>query len=86
MSPQGHSSCANEGEEHLGVVIREVRARFRLFAGSANPDLAAAVARQLDVPLGARVVERFPMAKHSFDLKKPCLDMMYSSSSRLGLQ
>jgi ribose-phosphate pyrophosphokinase len=34
--------------------------QFTLFAGSANHDLAAAVAHQLGVTLGKRVVERFP--------------------------
>ncbi len=31
-----------------------------MFAGSGNPDLAAGVAREVGVPLGARVIERFP--------------------------
>lgn len=33
---------------------------FTLFGGSGNPDLAAAVAREVGVPLGGRVIERFP--------------------------
>ncbi|RCJ24580.1 phosphoribosylpyrophosphate synthetase [Nostoc sp. ATCC 43529] len=33
---------------------------FILFAGTANPDLAAAVAQKLDIPLGKSLVERFP--------------------------
>lgn len=34
--------------------------RVTLFAGTANETLAAEVARELDVPLGSRSVERFP--------------------------
>ncbi|MFB2769472.1 ribose-phosphate diphosphokinase [Pelatocladus sp. BLCC-F211] len=33
---------------------------FILFAGTANPDLAAAIAQELNIPLGKSVVERFP--------------------------
>lgn len=33
---------------------------FTLFAGTANPALAAAISRELGVPLGACAVERFP--------------------------
>lgn len=33
---------------------------FVVFSGTANPELAAAVARELDVPLGDREVSRFP--------------------------
>lgn len=33
---------------------------FILFTGTANPDLAAAVAQKLNIPLGKSVVERFP--------------------------
>lgn len=33
---------------------------FILFAGTANPDLAAAVAQKLNIPLGKSLVERFP--------------------------
>ena len=35
-------------------------AHVTLFAGTANEPLAAAVARELNVPLGGRTVERFP--------------------------
>jgi ribose-phosphate pyrophosphokinase len=33
---------------------------FLLFAGTANPKLAAAIAQELNIPLGAAVVEHFP--------------------------
>ena len=33
---------------------------IRLFSGSANPDLAAAVARKLKIPLARRLLQRFP--------------------------
>ncbi len=33
---------------------------FTIFAGSANPDLAAAITRELGVPLGACAIDRFP--------------------------
>jgi ribose-phosphate pyrophosphokinase len=33
---------------------------FRIFAGSANPALAAAIARTLNVDLGGAVIDRFP--------------------------
>lgn len=33
---------------------------FILFAGTANPDLAAAVSQELNIPLGKSLVERFP--------------------------
>jgi ribose-phosphate pyrophosphokinase len=33
---------------------------MKLFAGTANPDLAAGVARHLGVPLGAVTIQRFP--------------------------
>ena len=33
---------------------------FTIFAGSANPNLATAIARELGVRLGARNIEKFP--------------------------
>jgi ribose-phosphate pyrophosphokinase len=42
-----------------------------LFAGSANPALCAAVARELGVPLGASEVERFPDGEVSVRLLEP---------------
>ena len=44
---------------------------FTLFAGSGNPDLAAAVAREVGVPLGARVIERFPDGETFVRLEQP---------------
>lgn len=44
---------------------------FALFAGSGNPDLAAAVAREVGVPLAASVVERFPDGETSVRLDQP---------------
>ena len=44
---------------------------FTLFAGSGNPGLAAAVAREIGVPLGARVVERFPDGETFVRLEQP---------------
>ncbi|MBV9772783.1 MAG: ribose-phosphate pyrophosphokinase, partial [Gemmatimonadetes bacterium] len=37
-----------------------MREDFVVFGGTANPPLAAAIAKELNVPLGQRVVERFP--------------------------
>ena len=44
---------------------------FTLFAGSGNPDLAVAVAREVGVPLGARVIERFPDGETFVRLEQP---------------
>ena len=44
---------------------------FALFAGSGNPDLAAAVAREVGVPLAASVVERFPDGETFVALEQP---------------
>lgn len=44
---------------------------FTLFAGSANPDLAATVAQEIGVPLGERVVERFPDGETFVRLEQP---------------
>lgn len=41
------------------------------FSGTANPDLAAQVAAMLDIPLGARIVERFPDGELSIQLQEP---------------
>ncbi len=41
------------------------------FSGTANPDLAAQVAATLDIPLGARIVERFPDGELSIQLQEP---------------
>jgi ribose-phosphate pyrophosphokinase len=42
-----------------------------MFAGSSNPDLAAAVAVEVGVPLSARVVERFPDGETFVRLEQP---------------
>src|SRR4051812_17606112 len=42
-----------------------------IFAGTANPDLAQAVARELGVKLGACMVERFPDGETSVRLDEP---------------
>ncbi len=44
---------------------------FTMFAGSGNPDLAAAVAREVGVPLGSRVIERFPDGETFVRLEQP---------------
>jgi ribose-phosphate pyrophosphokinase len=44
---------------------------FIIFAGTANPELAAGVARELGVPLGACAVERFPDGETSVRLDEP---------------
>src|SRR5688572_7106388 len=44
---------------------------FTIFAGTANPHLAALIARELDVRLGASVVERFPDGEISVRLDEP---------------
>lgn len=44
---------------------------FILFAGTANPDLAAAVAQELNIPLGKSVVERFPDGEVNVQLLEP---------------
>lgn len=41
------------------------------FSGTANPDLAAKVADILDIPLGTRIVERFPDGELSVQLQEP---------------
>src|SRR5438477_12905004 len=43
---------------------------FVIFAGTANPDLARAVARELGVRLGACAVERFPDGEVSVRLEE----------------
>jgi ribose-phosphate pyrophosphokinase len=44
---------------------------FTLFAGTANPDLAMAVAREFGVPLGGCAIERFPDGEVSVRLNEP---------------
>ena len=44
---------------------------FTVFAGTANPELAGAVARELGVRLGASAVERFPDGEVSVRLEEP---------------
>jgi ribose-phosphate pyrophosphokinase len=44
---------------------------FTLFGGSGNPGLAVAVAREAGVPLGARVIERFPDGETFVRLEQP---------------
>jgi phosphoribosylpyrophosphate synthetase len=41
-----------------------------LFAGTANPDLAMAVARELGVPLGGCAIEQFPDGEVSVRLNE----------------
>lgn len=45
--------------------------RFTIFSGTANPDLAAAIARELDVQPGPCAVERFPDGETSVRLDEP---------------
>jgi ribose-phosphate pyrophosphokinase len=45
--------------------------KFTIFAGTANPDLAEAVAGELGSPLGACTVERFPDGEVSVRLDEP---------------
>lgn len=47
-----------------------MRDQFSLFTGSAHPALALSIARELDVPLGARTVERFPDSEQSVRLEQ----------------
>lgn len=47
-----------------------MRDQFSLFAGSAHPILAQSIARELGVPLGARIVERFPDGEQSVRLQQ----------------
>jgi len=44
---------------------------FSLFTGTANPDLASAIARALDHPISPCVVERFPDGELSAHLDEP---------------
>jgi ribose-phosphate pyrophosphokinase len=44
---------------------------FALFAGTPNPTLASAIARHLDMRLGACAVERFPDGELSVQLREP---------------
>ncbi|HLF84310.1 MAG TPA: ribose-phosphate diphosphokinase, partial [Blastocatellia bacterium] len=44
---------------------------FGIFAGSAIPELAAAIARELGLPLGACAVERFPDGETWVGLDEP---------------
>lgn len=44
---------------------------FILFAGTANPELAKAIARQLNIPLGECVSERFPDGEIAVRLLEP---------------
>ncbi|MHB0870652.1 MAG: ribose-phosphate diphosphokinase [Chloroflexota bacterium] len=43
---------------------------IRLFSGSANPDLASCVARELRIPLGRRLLQRFPDGEVEFRLEQ----------------
>ena len=45
--------------------------KFTIFAGTAHPDLAEAVAGELGSPLGACTVERFPDGEVSVRLDEP---------------
>lgn len=51
-----------------------MRADFLLFAGTANPALAEAVARQLAQPLGAATIERFPDGEVSVHIEETVRD------------
>src|SRR5512146_1150985 len=44
---------------------------YVLFGGTANPDVAEAVARHLGLELGARCIERFPDGELSLDIQEP---------------
>ena len=44
---------------------------FALFAGSGNPDFAAAVPCEVGVPLSTSVIERFPDGETSLRLEEP---------------
>ncbi len=48
-----------------------MRNEFTIFAGTANPELAAAIARELDVPLGACSIDRFPDGEVEVQLLEP---------------
>jgi ribose-phosphate pyrophosphokinase len=43
---------------------------FRIFAGTANPELAGAIADELGVPLGACAIDRFPDGEVAVELKE----------------
>jgi ribose-phosphate pyrophosphokinase len=43
---------------------------FRIFSGTANPKLAAAIARQVGVPLGKIIVGRFPNGEIRVEIKE----------------
>jgi ribose-phosphate pyrophosphokinase len=45
-----------------------MNAEFRIFAGTANPELAAAIAGKLDVQLGTCAIDRFPDGEVSVQL------------------
>jgi ribose-phosphate pyrophosphokinase len=47
-----------------------MHAAFTLFPGTANPELATAIARELDVPTGRCQVERFPDGELSVTLEE----------------
>jgi ribose-phosphate pyrophosphokinase len=44
---------------------------FLVLGGTANPDLAAGIARELGLPLCARRIERFPDGEVSIELQEP---------------
>jgi ribose-phosphate pyrophosphokinase len=44
---------------------------FLVLGGTANPDLAASIARDLGLPIGALRVERFPDGEVSIELQEP---------------
>jgi ribose-phosphate pyrophosphokinase len=51
--------------------LTEMATDFLIFSGTANPDLAAAIARELGVRLGRCNVERFPDSELSVQLLEP---------------
>jgi hypothetical protein len=48
-----------------------VSKEFRIFAGTANPDLAAAIARELGVSRGACAIDQFPDGEVALQLLEP---------------
>jgi ribose-phosphate pyrophosphokinase len=48
-----------------------MKSGFTIFSGTANPALAAAIARELGIPLGACTVDRFPDGEVAVQLREP---------------
>src|SRR5262245_38836548 len=62
------------GDPGVQARVLTMATTYAIFAGTANPDLAAAIARQLGVRLGARVVGRFPDGELSVRIEEPVRD------------